>query len=243
MEPIETHLEKVRRLLGGQEAPLIDGQRHILGQCPGCGRIWLQRGTTQVLHLTAAGIETWARQLHADLARLPRRACRACQIRLVGGEFALDEYVDAPSGAITGYGVSWERGTPPQHLLFSAVLRSWLERQPAVPEPSVVTNAALAETVLRRLVHRPPPLHFQPFEDVIRTLLTRENTPGAHAPGTDNWTWHGGLWIAHSPELGGDVMISLAQALPSHVRFSLDAALTLWRQILSHALSFGIEGA
>ncbi len=89
MKPMEPHFQKVRHLPGGQEAPLIDGDRYILGQGPGCGRIRLQRGPTQVLHLTTAGIDTWAALLHADLTRLPRRAGRACQIRLVKGEFVL----------------------------------------------------------------------------------------------------------------------------------------------------------
>lgn len=241
MDPTERHQQKVRQVLGGQEAPLIDGERSVLGQCHHSGRVWLQRGTTSLLHLTVTDQETWAQRLHADLSHLPRRLCRACQLRLVGGEFAIDEYSDAQRGKVTGYGVSWECGAPPQHLLVSAVLLRWLERQDEVPKPSIVTDAALARAILRFLAHLSLPGHMHPFEAAMLTMLTHTTPPGAHAPGTDDWRWHGVLWTVHCPALGDDVIISFAQALPPTAHFSLDAVLALWRQITLHVLQFGIE--
>lgn len=242
MDVSEQYRDNVRRLLGGQDAPLINGYCHILSRCPQCGRVWLQCGPTPLLHLTDAEVSAWAAHLHADLARLPSRACRPCQIRVVGGEFALDEYRDAQQGTITGYGVSWECAQPAQHLLVSAILGPWLERQEAVPAPSVVTDAALAVSVLHFLASQPVPARSQPYEASMRALLTHTNPPGAHAPGTTNWTWHGRIWTAPCQELGGEVMISLAQALPPDERFTLAAALPLWRQITLHALQFRFEG-
>src|SRR5258708_2597759 len=156
MNAHEKHQQRVRDLLGGQDAPLIDGQRHILGHCPHCDRIWLQRGGANALHLTPEDIRTWAQHLHADPDHLPHRVCRACQLRLVGGEFAIDEYVDPMRGDIGGYGVSWECATPPQHCIVTATKVAWLDRRPFVPEPSIVTNATLCEAVLRSLAHLPP---------------------------------------------------------------------------------------
>ncbi len=240
----ESYLQRVRDLLGGQEAPLIDGRRHILAQCPRCDRTWLQRGTNPVLHLAPEEIRAWAERLHANPADLPRRVCRPCQIHRMGGEFTLDEYADPATGEIGGYGVSWERGLPePQHFLAGIVNLDWTERRQTLPAPSIVTNARLCTDVLHACLQLPPPRHFQPYSADMLALLTQTNPPGAHAPGTPGWPWRGGLWTTPCSVLGGEGAISFVQALPLSAPFRLPEALALWQQVIRHALSRGIAGA
>lgn len=230
----------VRRLLCGQEAPLIEGQRHILSQCPRCQAIWLQRGPRQNLHLGADEIRIWVTRLRADLAHLPIRACRPCQLRLVGGEFALDEYADTTSGAITGYGISWEQGMPPEHFLVTGIRADWFLQQEELPPPSIVTNAVLAETALSALLQTPRSSGVQPLPSLLCTLLRLATPPGAHAPGTDAWVWQGACWTTPCPALGGDLLVMLAQAVPPATSFSLQHAFRRWQAITLHALQFGI---
>ncbi len=243
MNSPESYQQQVRDLLGGQEVPLINGQRHILARCPHCDRTWLQRGTTPGLHLAPEEIRAWAERLHADLACLPRCACRPCQIRLMGGECALDEYANPATGEIGGYGLSWECGMPePQHFLAGIVSLDWSERQQTLPAPSIVTNTQLCADVLHFCLHLSPPPHFQPYSADMLALLAQTNPAGAHAPGTAGWTWRGGVWTTHCPVLGGEGAISFAQALPPSAPFHLSEALALWQQVIRHILSFGIAG-
>jgi len=236
---LEQYHATLHALLGGQEAPLIDGQRHILSRCPRCQCTWVQRGPSQDLHLSQDDLAAWATRLHADLAHLPARTCRPCQIRALGGEFALDEYIDASSGAITGYGASWEQALPAEHFLVIGVLADWLARQDTIPVPSVVTSPALARTVLLTLMELSAP-QVQPLPSLMRALLTGSTPAGAHAPGTEGWTWNGGIGSIACPALGGSLCVLLTQAGPPRAPFSRADALARWRQITRHALHVGL---
>ncbi len=238
----ETYHERVRRVLNGQDGPLIDGQRTILCSCKVCDRYWLLQGQHAQLHLNDQEVQMWARRLHADISRLPPISCRSCLTRFVGGELSIDEYADAAQNRIWGYGYSWEALSPAQHLLVSVLnLQQMRRSQFDQPAYQVVTQPALARDVLIWLAHNTrQPVVYNPLSPADLEATARANTPGAAAPGTTDWVWRGARWEGSCPVLNGPVVVLLAQAGSPHARFTLTGALREWRAVTERALRFGI---
>jgi hypothetical protein len=151
---MEPYQQEVQRVLKGQQAPLIDGERHILVRCRQCDRIWLMQGVHARLSLDRGEVLQWAERLGADIADLPGMTCRACAARYIGGEFMFDEYAD-PAGRVCGYGYSWEALAPPAHMLVGVFDLAWLQMvQPQEKLSNIVTDPSLARAVLSWLAVR-----------------------------------------------------------------------------------------
>ncbi len=240
---MESYQQKVQRILKGQLAPLIDGERHILVRCLQCGRIWLKQGGHARLDLEPREILRWAERLGADIADLLTMTCRPCADRYMGGEFELDEYAD-PGGRIGGYGYSWEAYGPPAHMLAGVLQLAWARNvRPEELYENIVTNPSLARAVLSWLVSSTRhALLYQPFTPEAVAELTRTNPPGAHAPGTEGWVWRGASWQGMCGPLGGIVQVTFAWAGEEAALSALPPALAKWRAVAQRAQQYGIAG-
>lgn len=240
---METYERKVQHILKGQQAPLIEGERHILARCAQCNRIWLQRGTRAYLSLDQAEIAQWAVRLGADIDDLLAMTCRMCALQYLGGEFTLDEYADA-AGLVCGYGYSWEALDPAAHMLVGVCRLDWLETtQPQEKHYNIITDPALARAVLSWLESDSRRLaRYRLFPREAIAALTRTNPPGAHAPGTELWVWSGAAWQRWCEPLGGEVSVTFARAARADEPFVLSAALADWRGVARRAQQYGIAG-
>ena len=241
---MESYQQQVQRVLKGQQAPLIDGERHILVRCGQCDRIWLMQGGQARLSLDQEEVLRWAERLGADLADLLSMTCRPCADRYIGGEFAFDEYAD-PAGRIWGYGYSWEALEPPAHMMVGVYHLARLQiMQPQETLSNIVTNPALARAVLSWLdgSTRRSGVVYRPFPPVAIAELTRTNPPGAHAPGTVGWVWRGASWQGRCDPLGGPVQVTFAWAGEPTALSALSPALAEWRAVAQRAQQHGIAG-
>lgn len=240
---MESYQQQVQRILKGQQAPLIDGERHILAHCRLCDRIWLMQGSLAHLSLSQEEIARWATRLGANIDDLPAMTCRTCADLSIGGEFALDEYADQ-TGRICGYGYSWEALDPPAHMLVGVFLRSWLQTvRPQERYYNVVTDPPLARAVLSWLHSSTRrSLLYQPFPPEAIAGLSSTNPPCAHAPGTGEWVWRGAAWTGWCEPLGGGVRVTFAQAGNATDPFVLPAALAEWRGVALRARQYAIAG-
>jgi len=241
---MEPYQQQVQRILKGQQAPLIDGERHILVRCGQCGRTWLMQGVRARLSLDHGEILQWAERLGADIADLPGMTCRACAARYIGGEFMFDEYAD-PACRIRGYGYSWEAMAPPAHMLVGVFQMAWLEEvQPQEKYYNIVTKPPLARAVLSWLASSTlrDGLVYRPFSPEESAELTRTNPPGSHAPGTGGWVWRGASWQGRCAPLGGIVQVTFAWAGAPNALSALPPALAQWRAVAQRAQQYGIAG-
>jgi hypothetical protein len=234
----------VQQILKGQQAPLIDGERHILVRCGQCEHVWLMQGKIACLDLDQGEVQQWARRLGANLADLPDFTCRDCAVRSLGGEFALDEYA-APDGRIWGYGYSWEGVAPPAHMLVGVSNLALLQlAQPQLISSNIVTDPALARAVLSWLgsYTRRSGLVYQPFPPVAIAELSRANPPGAHARGTEGWVWRGAAWQCQCDPLGGIAQVTFAWAGEPTALSALPPALDEWSAVAQRAAQHSIAG-
>ena len=240
---MESYQQRVSRVLKGQRAPLIEGERHILARCGQCDRAWLLQGVRARLSLQEDELLQWAARLGADSADLPTMTCRACAVRYAGGGFVLDEYVDG-SGQIRGYGYSWEAMVPPAHMLMGVFHLAWLSALgPQEKYSTIVTEPARARGVLAWLDGSTrSSLLCQPLSQETVAELSRTTPPGAHAPGTEGWVWRGASWQAQCDPLGGIVQVTFAWAGSSSALFALSPALAQWRAVARRAGRYGIAG-
>ena len=241
---MEPYQQEVQRVLKGQQAPLIDGERHILVRCRQCNRIWLMQGVHARLSLDRGEVLQWAERLGADIADLPGMTCRACAARYIGGEFMFDEYAD-PGGRVCGYGYSWEALAPPAHMLVGVFDLAWLQMvQPQEKLSNIVIDPSLARAVLSWLASSTlrSGLVYQPFPPEAIAALTGTNPPGAHAPGTEGWVWRGASWQGLCDPLGGIVQVTFAWAGAATALSALPPALAAWRAVAQRAQQYAIAG-
>lgn len=235
---MDTYRQHAGDFLRGQQAPLLDGKRTVIFQCPNCSRVWLMQGETYQLHLDTEAQAIWTTRLAADLQQLPQTLCRGCAVRFIRGEFGIDEY-RLGQGEVYGCGYSWEGNLPPAHFLITVHQKRGMLRaafSQGQQHSQMPTNPALARLILDWLVSprraTPAPV-YQPYSPAEIHRLTQTNPPGAHAPGTERWSWRGAIWEEVCPSHGGEALINFAQAGPPTQRFYLATALAEWRHTVA----------
>lgn len=222
--------------LGGQRAPRAsDGVGvRVLYRCGSCQRVWLQDGKRVILELEDTQVQALAREIVADLARLPMLTCRLCLFRAGGGAIEADEY-----GQGMGFGFSWECPAPhPLHALLTMFSQRWLCRlsDPSALVPDVVTRPHRMRAVLAWFEQCQFPAQSWPLAPTTIRELTRTNRPGRGQSGTATWRWNGCQFLAPCPLLEGEALLLCALATPATNAFCLPEAFAVWQALAALAL-------
>lgn len=236
--------ENLRSLgsLGGQRAPrAADGVGiKLLYRCQSCQRIWLQDGRQITLELEAPQIQALARELSADLDRLPASTCRLCLYRAGGGAVEVDEY-----GQGQGFGFNWECPHPsPVHALLTVLSRDWLRQLPdqASSLPDIVTHPERMRAILAWFRELLPPRQYCPLDRTILQEFNQTNRPGFGQPHTEHWRWQGCSFETFCPPLGRRASLLLLMAMPTTERFHLPALFPVWQSLAFLTLLGSVPG-
>jgi len=238
----ESYAEQVKRLWR-QTAPRSEqGGRKVLYRCPTCTRLWLQDGSIQVLELSSEQITGLLVELGAQWNQLPLATCRICSAGS-GGQLSIDQYNDSRARA-QAFGFSYEGVHPTGIHLLATVMneRYAVGLHGVTPAAQIVTDVPRCRQVLTWLQSLPVPPRCTPLSSQAARQMAMDNLPGHNQPGTEHFRWHGADWKAHCQALGGRVSVSMAQAVPENVPYSLKLSLQCWKLLAERLQHGGIAG-
>lgn len=231
----DDHEVRLRHLLKQDAIPSPRGGRHLLYVCPVCKHPWYKAGKHEYPRLTHEQLTFLSAILHADIRALhllPRTLCPICSIIHLGGMFSVGAYAHN-----RGYHLLWESASPSRIQLLAMVCRgegltldTLLHLSPdTLPEPlhSLCSVLAWLETC-------PFPKTILANSEQQCLGLARRFPPGNAADGKAHH-WYGYAWSASCPPLGGDVLVSLAIAVPPLAPSPFGSLLIGWH-VLARAM-------
>src|SRR5260221_2572761 len=224
----DDHEARLPHVLRQDGMPTSDGGRHLLLVCPICKHPWYKAGRHEYPRLTPEQLSFLGIVLHADihaLYLLPRALCPLCSTIYLGGMFSVGEYPRR-----RGYHLLWESASPRRIRLLAMVCRR-------------------EELTLDTLVHLTPDTPTSSMRDIRAVVAWLETCPFPQA--TQGYTdeqcaqlaqhcplgsvstscvhrWRGYAWEESCPPLGGEVLVSLAVALPPRAPSPFASLLIGW---------------
>ena len=231
----DDHEARLRHLLRQDAMPTSDGGRHLLFVCPICKHPWYKAGRHEYPRLTPEQLSFLGVALHVDihaLYLLPRALCPLCSTIYLGGMFSIGEYPRR-----RGYRLLWESASPRRIRLLAMVcqreeltLDTLVQLTPDTPASSTRDVRA----VVAWLETCPFPQAPQGYTKEQCAQLAR-CCPLGSASTSCVHRWHGYAWEESCPPLGGDVLVSLAVALPPRAPSSFASLLIGW-SVLARAM-------
>jgi len=215
--------------------PTVESGRHLLYACPICKRPWYKGARQEHPRLTPEQLAYLGAALHTDvnaLHLLPRALCPICSTVYLGGMFSVDAYAHH-----RGYRFLWESASPRRIRLLAMVCRAKGLTLDLLVQMSPTTRMEpICDTlaVLAWLEMCPFPETIQEYTDEQSQHLARRCPPGCSPDGSVH-LWRGYAWEERCPQLGGDVLVSLAVALQSLTPSPLVSLLIGWH-VLARAM-------
>ena len=209
--------------------------RHLLYCCPVCKHPWYKKGQHEYSRLTLEQLTFLGAVLHADIRAphlLPKAVCPICSTVHLGGTFSVGQYPHHK-----GYHFLWESASPNRIRLVAMICRSEGLTVDILVQTSPDTVAGPIHalcSVLAWLETCPFPGTIQAYTDEQCQQLARRLPPGNAAGGRAH-QWRGYAWNAPCLPLGGDVLVSLAVAVPPLAPAPFASLLMGWR-VLARAM-------
>lgn len=208
------HEARLRHLFQQDAMPTLEVGRHLLSVCPICKHPWYKAGRGEYPRLTPEQLTFLGAVLQVDihaLYLLPKALCPLCSTIYLGGMFSVGEYPRR-----RGYQLLWESASPRRIRLLAMVCRreeltldTLVQLTPDAPASSTRDMRA----VVAWLETCPLPQAPQAYTDEQCAQLARR-CPLGSASTCSVHRWHGYGWEESCPPLGGEVLVSLAVALP-----------------------------
>ena len=231
----DDHEARLSHLLRQDATPTSDGGRHQLFVCPTCKHPWYKAGRHEYPRLTPGQLSFLGVALHTDihaLYLLPKTLCPLCSTIYLGGMFSVGEYPRR-----RGYHLLWESASPRRIRLLAMVCRreeltldTLVQLTPDTPASSMRDVRA----VVAWLETCPLPQAPQAYTDEQCAQLARRCPLGSASTSCVH-QWHGYAWETTCPPLGGEVLVSLAVALPPRAPFPFASLLIGW-SVLARAM-------
>ena len=225
----DDHDVRLHHLLRQDAIPTLEGGSHLLYICPVCKHPWYKAGRREYPRLTLEQLAFLGTVLHAEihaLHLLPRALCPICSTVHLGGMFSVGEYPHH-----RGYHFLWESASPSRISLVAMICRSEELTLDTLVQTSPETLAGPIHALCSVLAW----LELCPFPGAIRAhtdeqcqRLAHRFPPGNTADGRAHH-WRGYAWDAPCPPLGGDVLVSLAVAVPPLAPSPFASLLMGWR--------------
>ena len=231
----DDHEVRLRHLLRQDAMPTPECGRHLLYICPVCKHPWYKAGRHEYPRLTPEQLVHLGTVLHADiraLHQLPRALCSICSTIYLGGMFSVGEYPPH-----RGYHFLWESASPRRISLVAMICRSKELTVDTLVQTSPDTYAGPIHalcSLLAWLETCPFPGSIRAYTDEQCQRLAHHFLPGNSADGRAH-QWRGYAWNAPCPPLGGDLLVSLAVALPPLAPSPFASLLMGWR-VLARAM-------
>jgi len=231
----DNHEARLRHLFQQGAMPTLEDSRHLLSVCPVCKRLWYKAGSCEYPRLTPEQLAYLGAALHTDvhaLYLLPRALCPICSTVYLGGMFSVAEYLHH-----RGYHFLWESASPRRIRLLAMVCRCeglTLDTVVQMSPATLMEPVCNMRAVLAWLETCPFPETVQAYTEEQRQHLARRCPPGS-APDGSAHLWRGYAWKERCPPLGGDVLVSLAVALPPLALSPFARLLIGWR-VLARAM-------
>ncbi len=227
----DDHEIRLRQVLGQDALPATGGGRHLLYDCPVCKHPWFKAGQLEYPRLTPEQLAHLGLVLHADihaLHQLPRALCPICSTVHLGGMFSVGGYPHH-----SGYHFLWESASPGRLRLQAMVccseeitLDALLQMSPDL----LLEPRCTLRSVLAWLETCPFPETIQAYSEEQGQHLACRFPPGNVAD-TIAHHWQGYAWEAACPPLGGEVLVSLAVAVPPLAASLFSHLLMSWRAL------------
>ncbi len=230
----DDHEVRLRYALGQDALPATGGGRHLLYGCPVCKHSWYKSGRHEYARLTPEQLTFLGSILHADIGalhQLPRALCPICSTVHLGGMFSVGEYPHH-----RGYHLLWESASPSRIQLMAIVCRSekiTLDMLLQLSPDLLLESVSILRSVLAWLETCPFPGSIQAYSEEHSHGLAHHFPPDSAGR---SHRWHGYVWDAACPQLGGDVLASLAVALPANAPVPFDSLFIGWR-VLARTMS------
>ena len=237
LKNFDDHEVRLRHLLWQDTMPTLDGGRHLLYACQVCKQPWYKAGRQEYTCLTPEHLAFLGASLHADITALhllPRALCPICSTVHLGGMFSMGEYPHH-----RGYHFLWESVSPRRIRLLATVCRSkelTLETLlQMAPDPLTEPTFSNVRSVLAWMEETCPCSEVvRAYSDEESQHLARRYSPENAADGKAH-VWRGYAWDDTCPELGGEVLASLAVAVLPLALAPLASLLLSW-QVLARAM-------
>ncbi len=231
----DDHEVRLRHWLRQDALTATGGGRHLLYSCPVCKHPWYKAGQREYPRLTPEQLTLLGTLWHADihaLHQLPRALCPICSTVHLGGMFSVGEYPHH-----SGYHLLWESASPLSIQLLAVVCQSKELTVDTLLQTSPDTLAGRIHglhSVLTWLETCPFPGSIRAYTEEQCQQLARR-FPSGNAVDEKAHRWRGYVWDASCPPLGGDVLVSLAIALPPLAPSPFASLLMGWR-VLARAM-------
>jgi hypothetical protein len=231
----DDHEIRLRHLLQQVAMLTLEDSRHLLFVCPVCKHPWYKAGDHEYPRLTHEQLTFLGATLHTDIHSfhlLPRALCPICSTAYLGGMFSAQEYQQQK-----GYHFLWESASPGRIRLLAMVCRCEgliLEMLLQLSKEPLAESTRDMRSVLTWLETSPFPETIRAYTEEQCQQLARHCPPGSAADGRAN-VWHGYVWNTPCVPLGGDVLVSLAVALPPPALSPFASLLVSW-SVLARAM-------
>jgi hypothetical protein len=222
-------------LLQQDAVSAMEAGRHLLLVCPVCKQPWYKAGRREFPRLMPEQLVSLGTALQVDIQALyllPKAFCAICSALHLGGMFSAEVYPHH-----RGYRFLWESVSPRRIQLLAMVCRKERLSLDALLQKTPDTFAEpLGEmrSLLTWLETCPSSDTIQAFTDEQSQQLALRCPPGSAVDGNP-CRWRGYAWETSCPPLGGDVLVSLAVAIPTSTIPSFDS-LSLGWQVLARAM-------